>query len=131
MALDGHTQNGMGHVASEQWNRMVFVTSKGLISHRLVCSALTRAGYRAHSAQHGLVVFATSKGLISAVNGRGDHVWANYFPSGWPGGADRTVMVPTLAVMSLHRHAVPTTVLAGACVTPVVLLLVPWSVCMA
>ncbi|KAG1681506.1 hypothetical protein FOA52_014012 [Chlamydomonas sp. UWO 241] len=76
-------------------------------------------GYRAHSAQHGLVVFATSKGLLSAVNGRGDHVWANYFPSGWPaarggdGGGGGGAVVPTLSVMALHRHAVPTTVLAA------------------
>lgn len=74
-------------------------------------------GYRSRRSQHGIIVFNTNKGQMTAVNAKGQHLWQSFFPTTWPHassqqGTERKV-VPTLAVMAMHRQAVPTTILAA------------------
>ena len=75
-------------------------------------------GYRSRHGGHGLVVFATSKGRLSAVSATGHHIWQTVFPgAGWPhessDEAAEERVVPSLSVMALHKHGVPTTVVVA------------------
>lgn len=73
-------------------------------------------GYR--SRHGGLVIFATSKGQVSAISATGHHIWQTSFPgAGWPHSASDEAaevrVVPSLSVMALHKHGVPTTILVA------------------
>eukprot|EP00195_Chlamydomonas_chlamydogama_P008599 CAMPEP_0202890806 /NCGR_PEP_ID=MMETSP1392-20130828/1099_1 /ASSEMBLY_ACC=CAM_ASM_000868 /TAXON_ID=225041 /ORGANISM="Chlamydomonas chlamydogama, Strain SAG 11-48b" /LENGTH=667 /DNA_ID=CAMNT_0049574447 /DNA_START=241 /DNA_END=2241 /DNA_ORIENTATION=+ len=82
-------------------------------------------GYRSHRAQHGLLVFASNKGEVAAYNARGLHMWQNYYPTTWPHSStvdsDEQRVVPTLRALPLHRHAMPTTILAAGANSAVIL----------
>ena len=75
-------------------------------------------GYRSRHGSHGLVLFATSKGQVTAISATGRHLWQTAFPgAGWPHSSSEEAaevrVVPSLSVMALHKHGVPTTVLAA------------------
>ncbi|MEW5319862.1 MAG: hypothetical protein WDW38_010982 [Sanguina aurantia] len=74
-------------------------------------------GFRSRAAlTHGMLVFLSSKGEMTAVSSSGEPLWQLLFHIPWPasspGGGPQSV-VPTLAPLPLHTHAVPSAILAA------------------